>query len=187
VPDDCVAFPDKCQANENCIVDQNGMGQCVANVCQGVTCPDGQYCENGNCIQSCADVTCPDGQRCRLGVCETDPCGHPCPFGQVCHDDTNTCIDDPCTFRQCPQGQWCNPNDGMCEADPCVGTMCPTADQVCKGGTCYNPDEFLPDAGVDQHVTVGGGGGCNTTGGDSGLILGLALLLVRRRRQGGAK
>jgi uncharacterized protein (TIGR03382 family) len=187
VPDDCVSFPDKCQANENCIVDQNGMGQCVANVCQGVTCPDGQYCENGNCIQSCADVTCPDGQRCRLGVCETDPCGHPCPFGQVCHDDTNTCIDDPCKFRQCPQGQWCNPNDGMCEADPCVGTMCPTADQVCKGGTCYNPDEFLPDAGVDQHVTVGGGGGCNTTGGDSGLILGLALLLVRRRRQGGAK
>ena len=187
VPDDCVSFPDKCQANENCIVDQNGMGQCVANVCQGVTCPDGQYCENGNCIASCADVTCPDGQRCRLGVCETDPCGHPCPFGQECHDDTGTCVDDPCKFRECPQGQWCNPNDGLCEADPCVGTMCPSADQVCKGGTCYNPSQFQPDAGVDQHVTVGGGGGCSTTGGDSGLLLGLAMLLVRRRRQGGAK
>jgi hypothetical protein len=187
VNDDCVAFPDKCQANQNCVVDGSGLGQCVTNVCQGVTCPDGQYCEGGNCVASCADVTCPSGQRCRLGVCEADPCGHPCPFGQACHDDTGTCIDDPCQFRNCPQGQWCNPNDGACEADPCVGTMCPSADQICKGGTCYDASQFQPDAGVDQHVTVGGGGGCSTTGGNSGLILGLAMLLVRRRRQGGAK
>jgi uncharacterized protein (TIGR03382 family) len=142
-------------------------------------------------VKSCAGVDCPSGQRCRLGTCEADPCGHPCPFGQVCHDDNGMCIDDPCKFRQCAQGQWCNPNDGLCEADPCIGTMCPSADQVCKGGTCYDPSDFLPDAGVDQHVTVGGGGGCNSTGADSGLILGLAMLLVRRRRnvraQGGAK
>jgi uncharacterized protein (TIGR03382 family) len=65
--------------------------------------------------------------------------------------------------------------------------MCPSADQVCKGGTCYDASQFQPDAGVDQHVTVGGGGGCSTTGGNSGLILGLAMLLVRRRRHGGAK
>jgi len=187
-PNDCTTFPQMCTGQQVCVVDQNGVGQCVTNLCDGVTCPSGQYCEQGNCVGSCADVTCPSGQRCRLGVCETDPCGHPCPFGQVCHDDTGTCIDDPCPFRQCPQGQWCNPNDGQCEADPCIGTMCPSADQVCKGGTCYNPDQFLPDAGVDTHVTVGGGGGCSTTGtSDGGFLLGLALLLVRRRRQGGGK
>src|SRR4029079_14251858 len=121
-----------------------------------------------------------------LGVCETDPCGHACPFGQVCHDDTGTCIHDPCQFRQCLTGEWCNPNDGMCEADPCIGTMCPSPDQVCKGGTCYDPSQFLPDAGIDQHVHVGGGG-CSTTGGDASWLFGLALLAVRRRRQGGAK
>jgi uncharacterized protein (TIGR03382 family) len=187
VPNDCVSFPDMCAANQNCVVDQNGQGQCVTNLCQGVTCPSDQYCEQGTCVASCAGVDCPSGQRCRLGTCETDPCGHPCPFGQVCHDDNGMCIDDPCKFRQCAQGQWCNPNDGQCEADPCIGTMCPSADQVCKGGTCFDPSDFLPDAGVDQHVTVGGGGGCSTTGSDSGLILGLAMLLVRRRRQGGAK
>jgi uncharacterized protein (TIGR03382 family) len=68
----------------------------------------------------------------------------------------------------------------MCPSDP--------PGQICKGGTCYTPEQLLPDAGVDTHVTVGGGGGCSTTGGsDSGLLLGLALLLVRRRRQGGAQ
>ena len=46
--------------------------------------------------------------------------------------------------------------------------MCPSADQVCMGGTCYNPDQFLPDAGIEQHVTTGGGGGCNTGGDASG-------------------
>jgi uncharacterized protein (TIGR03382 family) len=101
------------------------------------------------------------------------------------------CHADPCQFRNCPQGDWCNPNDGQCEPDPCIGTMCPSSDQICKGGTCYNPDHFLPDAGIDQHVTVGGGG-CSTTGGDATWFFGLALLLgkhrrVRRRRQGGAQ
>jgi hypothetical protein len=187
-PNDCTTFPQMCAANQNCVVDSNGMGQCVTNLCQGVTCPADQYCEQGNCVSSCADVTCPSGQRCRLGQCETDPCGMPCPSGQVCNDPTGTCHDDPCQFRQCAQGQWCNPNDGQCESDPCIGTMCPSPDQICRGGTCYNPDQFLPDAGVDTHVTVGGGGGCSTTGtSDSGLLLGLALLLVRRRRGGGGK
>jgi uncharacterized protein (TIGR03382 family) len=188
-PNDCTTFPAMCTAQQTCVVDpSSGLGSCVTNLCSGVTCPADQYCEGGNCVSSCADVTCPSGQRCRLGVCETDPCGHPCPFGQACNDSEGMCQEDPCKFRNCPQGDWCNPNDGQCEADPCAGTMCPSPDQVCKGGTCYNPDQFLPDAGIDQHVTVGGGG-CSTSGGDASgaVFFGLALLVVRRRRRGGAQ
>ena len=183
--DNCTNFPSMCTADQNCIG-----GTCVTNPCKGVMCPTDQYCEAGNCIASCADITCPTGQRCRLGACQTDPCGMPCPAGEVCHDNTGQCGENPCDMIKCPQaGQWCNPNDGMCEDDPCVGTSCPTADQICRGGTCYGPGEFAPDAGVGSHVTVGGGGGCNTSGGNASWLVALAAIaaLRRRRRSAGGR
>ena len=187
--DDCTTFPERCAENQVCIVGTNGLGQCVSNPCQGVMCPADQYCLGGACVPSCADVTCPAGQRCRLGMCETDPCGDPCPFGYACNDVTGECIEDPCKVRDCPQGQWCNPNDGQCEDDPCVANeiVCPNEGEVCRGGTCVDPDDFRPDAAGAAHVTVGGGGGCSTTDGSGGLfVIGLALLLARRRRRAGA-
>ena len=186
-PDDCTTFPGKCAANQNCI-----NGTCVTNLCQGVNCPTDQYCVGGNCFGSCADVDCPTGKRCRMGTCEDDPCHHPCPSGQVCHDDTGECVANPCQFVTCPQGQFCDANDnGMCKDDPCVGTTCPNPSDVCKGGTCYDPASFLPDAGVETHVTTGGGGGCDAGGGGAGGSIALGLALVglvsrRRRRDGGA-
>ena len=184
-PDDCTTFPNRCTANQNCI-----NGNCVTNLCQGVNCPTGQYCVGGQCFGSCADIDCPTGQRCRMGTCQVDPCGKVCPAGQVCHDETGECVPNPCQFVTCPQGQFCNPNNnGVCEDDPCVGTQCPNPADVCKGGTCYDPNDFLPDAGMEEHVTTGGGGGCNAGGESSGvLLLGLALgaLVTRRRRAGGA-
>ncbi|CAN5534790.1 hypothetical protein BH11MYX1_BH11MYX1_10660 [soil metagenome] len=178
LPDDCTTYPERCTAEQNCIA-----GTCVGNPCTGVTCPDSKYCVSGNCVASCVDVNCPTGERCRLGACEADPCGKACPYGKVCNDASGTCVDDPCTFRDCPKGDWCNPNDGQCEPDACVGTACPDPTQVCKGGTCYDPTSFLPDAGVTSHVTVGGGG-CNTTDNTSGvgLLLGMAVFALRRRR-----
>jgi uncharacterized protein (TIGR03382 family) len=118
-------------------------------------------------------------------MCETDPCGHPCPFGQACNEATGMCIEDPCKFRNCPQGQWCNPGDGQCEDDPCVANniTCPGEGEVCRGGTCVDPDDLRPDAAGAAHVTVGGGGGCSTTGSGTGLLVGLALLATRRRRR----
>jgi hypothetical protein len=189
VPDDCRTFPERCQANQNCVVDPNGNGVCVTNLCQGVTCPTDQYCVGGQCFGSCADVDCPTGQRCRLGLCEADPCGHPCPFGKACNDNTGKCVDDSCPMQTCPQGQWCNPNNngGTCEPDPCVGTMCPNPGEVCRGGSCFNPQDFLPDAGEEVHVTTGGGGGCNTGAGGAGVLIGLALLLLRRRENRGGR
>lgn len=184
-PNNCTTFPDMCSANQSCI-----NGTCVTNPCQGVTCSGEQYCVNGLCVDSCADKVCPDGQRCRLGMCETDPCGHACPFGQACNDDTGKCIEDPCKVRTCDPGQWCNPNSRQCETDPCVEShvTCPSEDQICRGGTCINPDSLQPDGGDEAHVTVGGGGGCNTTGNSStGLLLALALLVIRRKRVQGVR
>jgi uncharacterized protein (TIGR03382 family) len=186
-PDTCLTFPDRCTANENCID-----GQCIANPCQGVTCDTGKYCLGGECLSSCADVTCATGQRCRLGACETDPCGKACPFGQACNDTTGECIEDPCKFRECPAGQWCNPNAGLCENDPCQvnDIECPTAGEVCRGGTCLDPNDDVMIDGGGARVTVGGGGGCNTSGSGNGLLLvlgALGLLVSRRRRTvGGA-
>ena len=188
-PDDCRTFPDRCATNQSCVVDPGAnTATCVTNPCFGVTCGTDQYCVAGQCYGSCADIDCPTGQRCRLGTCEPDPCGHPCPFGQACQNDTGMCVNDPCAFQQCQQGQYCNPNNGgQCEPDPCVGTTCPHAGEVCRGGSCYDPADFLPDAGMETHVTTGGGGGCSTSGGGAGLLVGLALLFTRRRRaQGGA-
>lgn len=179
-PNNCITFPSMCSANQSCI-----NGTCVTNPCQGVTCTGAQYCVNGTCVDSCADKECPDGQRCRLGVCETDPCGHACPFGQACNDDTGKCIPDPCMNRICDTGQWCNPNSLQCETDPCIesNVKCPGAGQICRGGTCLDPETLQPDAGDESHVTVGGGGGCNTSGNSStGLLLALALLMIRRKR-----
>jgi uncharacterized protein (TIGR03382 family) len=180
-PDTCDTFPERCTGEQVCV-----NGECKSNPCAGVDCPSDQYCIGGTCVGSCADIECPTGQRCRQGVCETDPCGHPCPFGQACNDVTGECIEDPCKFRNCPQGQWCNPNDGQCEDDPCVANEidCPNDGEICRGGTCLDPDDLRPDAAGAAHVTVGGGGGCSTSGGTSTtvVLVGLALLLTRRRR-----
>ena len=184
-PDDCSTFPDRCTADQNCI-----NGACVLDLCKDVGCGTGENCVAGACSGSCASVECPAGERCRLGACQADPCGAPCPFGQACQDDTGNCASDPCATVQCPTGQWCNPNNrGVCEDDPCViyDVRCATG-EVCKGGTCFDVQMFLPDAGVDVFVTTGGGGGCAAGGEGSGLALaGLGLIgLVRRRRAGGA-
>ncbi|HWO26138.1 MAG TPA: MopE-related protein [Kofleriaceae bacterium] len=183
-PDDCTTFPDRCSASERCI-----SGACVSNPCAGVNCPGDQYCVSGQCVGSCADVECDAGKRCELGMCVADPCGAPCPFGKTCNDDSGQCVRDPCEFVQCTQGQECDPHHGgKCVDSLCLGTACPEPGQVCKLGTCYDPQVFTPDAGTGELVTTGGGGGgCSAGGGSSGgalagLGLVLGLLLARRRR-----
>ena len=178
-PDNCTTFPDRCSATQQCVD-----GTCVANPCSGVTCPSDQYCELGQCYASCAGVTCPAGERCRLGTCQTDPCGKDCPLPQVCDTGSGKCVDNPCGVVHCPQGKYCDPeNGGQCTDDPCNGTTCPHAGEICQGGTCFDPTQLQPDAGVEVRVTAAGGGGCNTGGGSGGLlVVAVALLALRRRR-----
>jgi hypothetical protein len=184
-PNDCTTFPNKCTTCQQCQVDSNGVGQCITDMCCGVTCPTDQYCEGGMCYGSCAGVNCKAGETCVMGTCQPNPCGSPCPQGEVCDPNLQICKQDTCISgnRMCPQGQACDPVDGQCKPDPCLGVTCPGSGQVCKQGTCNYPATYTPDGG--SHVTVGGGG-CSTTGGCSGLLVALALILVRRRRGGGA-
>ena len=175
-PDDCSTYPERCSQAQNCI-----NGACVDNPCRDVTCPPDQYCAAGQCYGSCAGVECSADQRCRLGMCEPNPCGQACPAGKACNDSSHQCIDDPCQFRTCPKGQWCNPNNGFCEDDACIGTACPDPEQICKGGTCYDPS----DNNREAHVTVGGGG-CASNGsiqGGAGVAIAFIVAMHRRRRR----
>jgi hypothetical protein len=178
-PDNCHTFPEKCQTDEICIA-----GMCKKDLCKDVNCGSDQYCVAGQCYGSCADVECPTGKRCQMGMCVNDPCGHPCPFGQVCIEASGKCEEDLCAQIPCPTGQWCNPQTVVCEDDPCAGTTCPGSGQVCKGGTCFDAQDLLPDGAQEQHVTTGGGGGCSTGSSGAGLMLGLLLLGLVRRRGG---
>jgi MYXO-CTERM domain-containing protein len=179
-PDNCNTFPDICTGTERCVD-----GACVSNPCAGVTCADGQYCSGGTCVATCAGVECPDGQTCRLGFCLVDPCGGPCRQGQSCNPDTGMC-----TNCVCGVGEVCD-SSNQCVPDPCVGTTCPGAGQICRNGSCYDPEEVTPDAGPGtpdarpiEYVAPGGGGGCSA-GDGAGAALALVILglaLSRRRR-----
>ncbi|MBL8620114.1 MAG: hypothetical protein JNK64_02395 [Myxococcales bacterium] len=179
-PDNCLTFPDRCTATQQCVG-----GTCVDDPCAGVTCGGNQYCQGGQCVGSCTGVTCATGERCDRGMCEPDPCGGPCPGTQVCNETSHTCVNDPCLGRPCPSGEACNPQNGMCERDPCLGVTCPGANEVCEQGTCATPPPPIDAGPVDEdRVTTGGGGGCSTGGGSpGGLLLGLALALGLRRRR----
>jgi len=180
--DDCRGFPDRCTSDQLCV-----NGTCVADPCAGVSCTgDGEYCLGGECVTSCGGVHCPSGQRCVLGQCQPDPCGGPCGQFEVCDEGTGECVHDPCLGVQCPQGEACDPQTGECAQDPCLGVDCPGVNEICRDGTCYDPGDFVPDAGPDDHeyVSPGGGGGCAAGGGGGStlllLLLGVALWWRRR-------
>lgn len=171
VPDTCEYLP-KCTQNELCV-----NGACITDPCQGVTCPDGQFCREGACVASCDGVQCGVGKECRDGTCVETGCGIDCPDGKVCDADTGRCVDSPCRGVTCPPMQVCNPQDGTCIPDPCQGVTCPGG-QVCVLGQC--------GVGASgELVTTGGGGGCHAGGGEGaiGVVLAFAVLLLGRRRR----
>ncbi len=48
-------------------------GACVDNGCETVTCPTGQFCRGGSCIDACDGAMCPGGADCHDGVCDQPP------------------------------------------------------------------------------------------------------------------
>ena len=111
----------------------------MTNPCSNVTCPDGQFCKNGNCEKTCAGVSCPAGQYCRAGRCIGNTCAAvKCQSGQVCSN--GQCLKDPCGGVSCRSGQICS--QGQCVDNPCSVTRCPVG-QVCRlpSGDCFGPNQ----------------------------------------------
>ncbi len=65
-------------------------GFCSDDLCVGITCPTGTYCQAGMCLDSCATgpdtILCPAGEVCQLGQCI--PGAHPIPMS-----DAGTSVD----------------------------------------------------------------------------------------------
>ena len=141
-----------CPAGYEC----NAVSRTCDDPCVGVTCPDGQGCALGQCVQaSCRTMGCGDGERCGAnGACEADPCAaadcgptqfcregecieaciqRSCGAGQTCYD--GACVEDPCGGR-CLRTQLCDPADGSCTEDPCARLTCPVG-TVCVDGECH--------------------------------------------------
>ncbi len=55
----------RCGASEQCFTD----GRCRTMDCATVTCPAGQYCMGGRCLDACQGAVCPRGGRCVAGEC----------------------------------------------------------------------------------------------------------------------
>ncbi|HVK71903.1 MAG TPA: MopE-related protein [Kofleriaceae bacterium] len=180
-PDNCITFPDRCTAEQQCVA-----GTCVSDPCFGVTCGAGEYCTGGTCVRSCTGVVCGSGQMCQLGECVPDRCNGRCGTGQVCDQDNGGCVIDPCLDHSaCPQGEACNPQTGDCERDACLGVTCPGPGEICKLGTCA-----VPQAPAKDLITTGGGGCLSAGGGGSGAGAGALALLVllalgSRKQKGG--
>jgi MYXO-CTERM domain-containing protein len=152
----CVAA---CSTGEfNCRIGTvcNAAGFCVDEACATVSCPAGQACRAGNCINACDGTTCPPGQECQLGRCVNPCAGITCPAGRVC--ERGLCVTD-CACRGCSAGLVCG-GDGRCADTMCANVTCPTG-QVCEAGVCKDPC-----AGV---VCPGGATCVNGVCGDPGM------------------
>jgi MYXO-CTERM domain-containing protein len=70
-----------CAAGQTCQPD----GSCIDNACATVTCPTGQHCATGACVDDCLGAVCPTGQMCTAGQCVPLP---PAPdAGPIIHPD----------------------------------------------------------------------------------------------------
>jgi hypothetical protein len=151
-------------------------GHCIDDVCADVTCPAGQACRNGNCMNACDGVVCPGGEECQLGRC-VDPCkAVECGAGKVC--ERGLCVSD-CSCRGCKDGLECGA-DGKCTDPKCDGVMC-AAGEKCSGGDCLDScaGVMCPngEACANGACQLGTGGGSSAGGTDGGITIGGGLVL----------
>ena len=120
-----------CPAGQTCAA-----GACV-DACTGARCPPGEKCEGGSCVDACMGVTCPTGQKCAAGVCIDSCTDVLCRPGQICvpgDDNQGDCVEG-CSGIMCGGGQMCT--NGACPN--CDGAVCEVSTYVCRDGTCVNP------------------------------------------------
>ncbi|MEI8256455.1 MAG: nidogen-like domain-containing protein [Deltaproteobacteria bacterium] len=111
-------------------------GACVDNACLSMTCPAGQRCVSGTCVDACQGLHCPPPSVCRQGGCVV-PCeGVVCDTGQVC--ENGRCAVS-CMCRACTEGYSCSP-DGTCQPTDCIGLNCPPG-QVCLSALQQEPGQ----------------------------------------------
>jgi MYXO-CTERM domain-containing protein len=116
------------------LICDSASGQCSDPECVGMTCPTGQRCRRGTCVDACDGVVCPHDQACLSGVC-VDGCA-----GITC-DDCTVCVDGVCRGRctddsGCSAGQTCR-GDGRCVDPSCASVTC-SAGTFCEGGACVD-------------------------------------------------
>ena len=181
-----VCVENGCFENQTC----TAAGACVDNACLSMTCPAGQRCTNGACVDACQGIRCPVPSVCRLGGCVV-PCeGVICDTGQVCENGrcqvacmcracldgyacspNGTCQPGDCVGLNCAPGQVCEssitqPTGGSAHCiDPCVGAVCPHA-QHCESGRCVPGGP--PDGGVEDSGNPTDAGNDDVAVADSG-------------------
>ncbi len=60
----CACHP--CGSGQACAAD----GRCVDSGCEKLTCPSGQACRAGACVDVCTGAACPGGGACKSGLCQ---------------------------------------------------------------------------------------------------------------------
>lgn len=164
-----------CEATESgklCVPQDCTTGSCPAGsvcdpktktckpACQGVVCPQGQKCVDGDCVDLCKNVQCPSPQVCQNGDC-IPPCSCfsgdvGCTSPAVCdRGNTNLCTPAACKGVKCSAGQHCN-YQGKC-VGLCDGVTCPTGQKcdaaqggcvaLCSGVSCPSGQSCDPETG----------------------------------------
>lgn len=134
---------------------------CTNNLCTS-TCPTGEYCYNGDCVECDPTKPCPGNQVCVNGDCQCPPDK---PFKDSkgncsnCESDTQcpacfTCSANGCVPIICPVGE-CDPTVGGCVE--CTGSGDCTGDNECcvnkKCDCCFGfvrdrlTGDCIPDPG----------------------------------------
>jgi hypothetical protein len=129
--------------------------------CDGVSCPLGQTCIAGRCVDGCATIMCDaECQVCDAGECVSRCEDTGCPMGETCNAD-GVCRASACGAG-CPAGQVCGATGCV---DACEGVRCP-AGETCESGSCVaTPPPVMPDAGT----VLGSDAGTTPTGMDGGM------------------
>lgn len=148
-----------------------GSGTGIADPCDGVTCPDGEVCEAGECVMGCVNtMDCAMGDTCCGGACvdvgtsvdHCGGCGSPCP---ELENQAVTCQMGICNVGACDMGFYdCDGMAGCESSEPC---SCNPGDTQ----PCYPGDP----ATLGQGPCVGGTQKCNAAGTAWGLCNGFVL------------